>query len=170
MTRATKISNVNDVRVIEGNGPWDTKSGGKLNVLFELPYEVIAKYLTYDQNELDVLPVDIRGLRAYSVHDTPKGKIGANEWHKIRNELIFTTKGAIQWTCEDTQGNKKTFILDGHNGIWVPPFTLHTYEALEPESSLLVVANTLFNPEDASTQDTFSIETFRELQLRHASH
>jgi hypothetical protein len=44
------------------------------------------------------------------------------------------------------------------------PFILHAYEVLEEGSNLLIVANTLFNPNNSKTHDTYSIKEFRELQ------
>ena len=70
----------------------------------------------------------------------------------------------LKWECEDIYRNKTEFILTQENGIWMPPFILHTYEVLENNSGLFVVANTLFVPDDPRTHDTFSADKFRELQ------
>ena len=50
----------------------------------------------------------------------------------------------------------------------MPPYILHSYMVLEEGSGLLVLANTLFNPEVKETHDTYSMQAFRELQLSYA--
>jgi len=98
---------VEDIVVIEGKGPWGTKSGGKLNVLFGLPLGLLQeKFFDYNKTELEAVPTDIRGLRSYVVSGLTKGAVGANEWHKLRNEIVFAAKGRFRWSCEDVHGNK----------------------------------------------------------------
>lgn len=165
-----EIATVDAVRTIESHGPWDTKSGGRLNVLFGLGNDVIQdNYFNYEPSELGKIPSDIRGLRLYTVSDIAKGNIGANEWHRLRAELVFVLEGAVRWTCEDVYGDKKEFILDGRVGVWTPPFVLHTYEAVSDNSQILVIANTLFLPDDPRTHDTYPIGEFRELQTLYRS-
>ena len=159
------IPTVKDVGEIELKGSWRTKSGGELNVLFGIPYEDLqANFLEYDSERLASISKDIRGLRSYKVSNIPKGTIGANEWHTLRQELIFAIQGNVQWTCEDIYGKKKILTLNEAKGIWIRPYILHTYKALSDNANLLVVANTLFFPDDPSTHDTYTIEQFRELQ------
>ena len=157
------FSSVNDIVVIECPGYWQTKSGGILDVLFKMDYDFVMKFLEYESLELTKLP-HLRGLRSYTVHDVAKDSIGAKEWHKARNEIVFALSGTFRWTCEDIYGEKKEFILDGSNAIFTPHGLMHTYIALADQSAIGVLANTLFDPQDNSTQDTYSIEAFRELQ------
>lgn len=169
MKRPSIVPSVQDVQIIESRGPWDTKSGGKLMVMFGMPFGTVRnKYFHYKSEELDRVPTDIRGLRAYTVYDLPQGKIGGAEWHRIREEMVFVLNGSLKWTCEDLYGGQKDFILDLNVGIWMPPFILHTYEVKETGSQLFVVANTLFIPEDPATHDTFSWEAFRKLKNKYA--
>jgi dTDP-4-dehydrorhamnose 3,5-epimerase-like enzyme len=104
------------------------------------------------------------------VSNIPKGSIGAREVHKVRHELAFVLDGSVRWTCEDVYGNVKECILDKTTAIWTPPYVLHTYEALEENSRILVIANTLFDPNDPRTHDSYSETEFRELQAEYASH
>jgi dTDP-4-dehydrorhamnose 3,5-epimerase-like enzyme len=160
------VSSVDDVQEVIGRGPWQTKSGGELRVLFNLPFEALEKgFWQYDEAELAKIPQDVRGLRSYKVTGVPKGSTGANEWHKLRHELVFAFEGTVRWVCEDLTGKQKTFMLDAERGVWVRPYILHSYEALASTASLLVVANTLFIPEDPTTHDTYTAESFRELQV-----
>lgn len=158
---------VEDIVTIEGKGPWDTKSGGKLNVLFGISLELLQeKFFKYNTAELEAIATDIRGLRSYIVTGLVKGAVGANEWHKLRSELVFAAKGRVRWSCEDVYGNKKEVVLENGVGAWTPPFVLHEYEALSDASEVQVICNTLFIPEDPTTHDTHSAEVFRELQTQ----
>lgn len=162
-----EVATIADVRTIKSNGPWQTKSKGQLNVLFGINYDTLQnKYFHYEESEMKKIPHDIRGLRSYSVDGLQKGSIGANEWHRLRNELVFVIKGKVKWTCEDINGNKSIHILDQTSGIWVPPFILHTYESMEDDSELLVVANTLFIPDEPATHDTFTSSDYHLLQIK----
>lgn len=170
MEEITRRVTVDDVQLIPNRGPWTTKSDGELMVPLAMAYDVVrSRYLRYSDKELARIPskFDIRGLRIYTVRHLAEGKIGGGEWHRIREEMVFTLEGSIRWTCEDLVGGKKELVLNGDEGIWIPPFILHSYQVLEPNSGSLVVANTLFDPEDTATQDTYSYESFRELAERH---
>ena len=162
------IPTVNDVQIIEASGPWNTKSGGKLSVVFAMPLATVQdRFLHYEAAELGRVPCDIRGLRAYTVRDLPNGRIGGTEWHRIREEMVFALDGSVRWMCEDLLGGQRDFTLDIDVGVWMPPFILHTYEVKEERSGLFVIANTLFVPDDPRTHDTYSMETFRELQTEY---
>ncbi len=158
---------VDQIQVIEARGPWTTKSGGQLNVVMAMDFgKVQDQYLHYEDNELARVPEDIRGLRIYTVRDLPKGSIGGTEWHRIREEMVFGLEGSVHWECEDVFGEKREFTLSAVLGVWMPPFILHTYQAREEGSGLLVFANTLFIPNNPRTHDTYSTEAFRELQVQ----
>lgn len=165
-TRPIIYSTVDQIEVLEPRGPWTTKSGSKLWVISALPIEVAIDYFTYEQDELKKIPegFDIRGLRHYSNDGMPKGNKGGGEFHRIRKEIIFGTAGETAWECEDLDGGKRNFTLAPNFGIKFNPFILHTYEVKEENSGILVVANTLFDPEDPRTQDTYSREAFITLQ------
>ena len=166
-----KFVNVSAVKEMEALGPWESKSGGKLMVNLAFSLRTLKnRYFDYKKSELDRIPEDIRGLRIYTVRELPKNKIGGTEFHRIREEIVFGLEGTVEWECEDVYGNKKNFVLTPDNGVWMPPFILHTYEAIEEDSGLLVMANTLFNPDDPKTHDTYSSDKFRELQKKYAKH
>ena len=167
--RRRDVSTVKNIQIIlKPSGPWDTKSGGTLNVLFAMPLVTVRdRFLHYENDELDRVPSDIRGLRAYTISDLPNGRIGVTEWHRIREEMVFALEGSVRWMCEDLFGDKREYVLIAGVGVWMPPFILHTYEVKEEGSGLLVIANTLFIPNDPRTHDTYSMETFRELQAEH---
>lgn len=162
------VPTINNVILFKANGPWDTKSGGKLNVILAIPLCVVQnQYFCYEDAELHLVPGDIRGLRIYTVRDLPDKGIGGQEWHRIREEMVFVLGGSVKWTFEDLFGNQRTFILNPEVGLWMPPFILHSYEALEMGSELLVIANTLFDANDPRTHDTFPKEDFRKLQTKY---
>src|SRR5690242_8125886 len=125
-----QVATISDVQYLTGNGPWASKSGGSLNALFNLPLrQAYDQYFHYEPSELEKIRVDMRGLRSYHVRDIPNGAVGAKEWHRIRNELVFALHGTALWTCEDVYGNSKVFVLDEGHGVWNPPFVFHTYKA-----------------------------------------
>lgn len=160
------VPTVDDVRFMPQRGPWETKSRGQLMVTLALPIPVLnTHFLFYDPEELaSVLPFDIRGLRLYTVRGLPENSIGGTEFHRIREEMVFVLDGLVLWTCEDLAGNIRELLLDPTTGVWMPPYILHTYQALKPDSGLLVIANTLFDPEDPSTHDTYPADSFHQLQ------
>lgn len=159
-----------DVRVMEARGPWITKSKAKLMVTFAIPLSILEKsYFRYDEKELAIMPggFDVRGLRIYNVRDIPTGTVGGTEWHRIREEMVFVLEGEVEWVCEDVYGGKREFILGEDGGVWMPPYILHTYRALIPGSGLMVVTNTMFDPSDPRTHDSYPQSVFRELQGKY---
>ena len=163
-----KPCTVEDVQQTTVQGPWKTKSDADLSVLFKFPYQFLESFLRYEPTELSHLPreFDIRGLRGYLVRDIPLGKIGGMEFHRIRNELIVGLEGRVVVECEDVYSGRKRLELDRQTGVYIPPFIIHTYHAIE-QGSLFVLANTLFNPADERTHATYSQKVFRELQSRY---
>ncbi len=157
------MSSIKDIRVFNHQQEWDTKSGGTLRVLYALDYSIARDFLSFHE-ATDTNHADIRGIRSYVVHDIPKGKIGANEWHKIRNEIITVLNGSIKWTCTDTEGNEAQFVINKGTAVFTPNHILHRYESLEEHTALTVLANTIFQPGDPTTHDTYPAETFPALQ------
>jgi hypothetical protein len=158
---------VDDIQTIKTTGPWNTKSGGNLNVIFSISFTALQnRYLNYDykNSEFNQLQKYIRGLRIYTIRNLPKNGIGGTEWHRTREEIVFCLEGLILWICEDLFGKQKEFIININTGIWIPPFILHTYKSLEEKSGLLIIANNVFIPDDSKTYDTYSIKMFRDLQ------
>ncbi len=168
MKKFTPRYGVEDIRIIETKGPWDTKSGGTLNVLFALTRTELDTFLDTSNPEFDEVTqtsgYDIRGLRSYSVSDIPKDSIGANEWHRARTECIIALSGSALWHCIDFSGKECDIVLDGTNAVITPPGILHTYTALDESTRLQVICNTLFIPEVSVTHDTYLKEMFDELR------
>lgn len=154
------LPSVNDIIVIKSEGEWPTKSGGILSVLYRIDFSLLENFLTYDPNELKNIPVDIRGLRSYRVEAIPKGAVGANEWHKIRNEIVYCLNGSFKWVCKDTHGKERSFIIDKNCAIFTPHHILHTYTSLQENSCISVLANTLFVPDNPKTHDTYTAADF----------
>ena len=158
------MSTINNVFLLNNNGPWTTKSNAELNVLFGLDLDFIQKiFLKYNKKELSKLKTDIRGLRSYIVKNIPLNSIGANEWHKVRNEIAIVVEGEIEWSLMDTNGHKKTFSLNENQGIYIPNNILHTYRALQNNSLILIIANTQKKKKNANTHDTYTIDTFNNV-------
>lgn len=162
-------ASVEDIQVVETRGPWNSKSGGFLNVLLALSRVQTEAFLDYDNPEFERVQqesgVDIRGLRSYSVSKIPKGSIGGKEYHEARTEYVTAPLGAAVWFCVDRAGREKEFHLDGSKSVIMPPGILHTYEAQKDDTTLTVICNTLFVPEDPLTHDTYTREKFDESRL-----
>lgn len=155
---------VNDIQSIERRGPWRSKSGGSLEVLFAMTQAERTAFFDDANPEFDRLPGNQRGLRQYTVSGIPEGSVGGLEWHRARTEFVAALVGAAVWECIDFEGNERTFTLDGSTAVITPPGILHTYHALEPDTRLQVVCNTLFIPEDPTTHDTYTRDSFYELR------
>lgn len=147
---------IDDVQELEIRGPWTTKSNADLRLLFGLGKKEMDSFFTYDETELNKLPQDVRGLRMYTVSGLKTGAKGANEWHRIKKELIFITRGSVHWLLTDAFGNTKEYTLTPENhGILIPPFVLHAYTALEDDSEIAVITNSLFIVDDPRTHDVY---------------
>lgn len=165
MSNNKKFSVVSYCTEISSTGPWKTKSGGNLTVLYQIPHPDLMNFLSYDREELNSIPADIRGLRQYNIKNIKKGSIGGNEFHKIRKELIFSNKGSFELCLGDLYGYSEIITIDEGEGVYVPNFIMHSYKTVE-DGDLLVLANTLFFPEDSRTHDTYTIEEFDKLRNR----
>lgn len=159
-SHSKEFHTIDEVRILRIDGSWKTKSGGHLEVMLALPQEEVIAFLDYNNPAFDKVPHNLRGLRVYTVKDIPEGAIGANEWHKIRTEVITVIDGRATLRCVDMIGQEREFYLDGNQSIVIPPTLMHTYHATENRTRLQVITNTLFDPNDPSTQDTFSMEEF----------
>lgn len=147
--------------------PWKTKSEAELSVLTYLPFKWMQRFAKYEPEEVKNIPsyFDIRGFRAYLVEKIPSERIGGTEFHRIRQELIYALEGEVEWTFEDVFGKKKELLLNNKNMVYFPPFIRHDYKTQKGGGgSLLVICNTLFDPNDKRTWDTYSAEIFEELK------
>lgn len=177
------ISLVRAVADIAPQGSWPTKSGGLLTVNFALPNtgensgQIMGDFdwYVYPSEELELFQKLTGGfdprtlLRCYAVTNLSKGKIGGTEFHRLRQELVFCPSGRVEWECEDLTGEKEVLVLSRSQGVYTPPFTLHTYRTLEDNSALVVVCNTLMDPARRETSDTYSRETFQKMQEQVAN-
>lgn len=155
---------IDDVRQLPIAGPWPTKSRGLLSLPVAMSREQALEFLDYDPIELGRIPVDIRGLRIFYVHDVPAGGVGGRAFHRVRSEISFVVKGKVRWHFEDLGGRKKEISPEDRCVVFIPPFILHSMEAEAGETIVATLANTLFFPEDSATHDTYSDEIFRSMQ------
>lgn len=167
-------------------GPWKSKSGGLLRVLFAVsPADAqtvlsgLGKYafpisttritgIRASDEEKAYLPADfdIDGFRGYTVTEMPVGGIGGKEFHRIRHEIIFGFDGKVNMKVEDLAGAVKSFELNEEIGVYMPPFMMHTVESMTDKSGILVFCNTMLDPNRRNTYDTYSREAFDELQKK----
>lgn len=150
---------------IENFGPFRTKSEADLRVLFAFwTLDELRSIFHYDDRELARVEEDIRGFRIYEISGLRVGTIGGTEFHRIRKEIITVSDGSIVLYVEDLWGDLKEFVLGKGDGVWIPPYIKHTYETREDSTRLVVVANTLFDPSNSQTFDTYSDEEFSKLK------
>jgi len=170
---------VRSVIDFETAGPWTTKSGAELRVLTHFPGDsvmgipieyVSERFLRYSDNELDRVSSEIMGIRLYTVRGIPAGAVGGTEFHRVREEMVFCLDGSVWWECEDLFGERREWVLTPEKGIWMPPYILHTYRALEAGSGLLVLANTRFDTADPKMRDTYPREEFEALQAAYREY
>jgi hypothetical protein len=155
---------VSDVREFRLTGPWETKSRGKLHVPIALPHLQAMAFLSYDQTELERIPVDIRGLRIFTVSDIPYGGIGGTQFHRIRTEISYVGKGKVRWKFEDLYGATREIPWVPDTVLSMPPFVLHTSICEEAGSNIVTLANTLYIPDDPRTHDTYRADEFYEMR------
>jgi mannose-6-phosphate isomerase-like protein (cupin superfamily) len=161
---------VADVLVVDGSRYWTTKSKAQLFVHLRIPHDVnVATFQAYDADELASIAnaggQDIRGIRTYAVNEIQPGQVGGTEFHRIREEIITCTAGRLRWTVNDLAGGERVFDLKPGQSVWMPPFIMHTYEALDVNTCLSVLCNTLFHPEDKRTHDTYGHDDWKRLRL-----
>lgn len=162
-----KPRTVRSIATFQAGRTWPTKSGGELTVPLILSKEHVGRYFTYDSNELGRINGFMEGFRIYTVRKLPKDRIGGTEFHRIREEIVIGIDGEVEFTCEDVFGGREVFSVSTGRSLWIPPFTLHTYLVKEDNSGLFVLANTLFDPDNPETHDTYSEEEFREMKRRY---
>lgn len=149
-------------------GPWTTKAGGNLSVLFSVEHNWgITGFFDYDERAMRECGRDIRGLRIYENIDLMRGRTAGMEFHKIRKEIICVTAGKVRWVCEDLFGGIREFVMSAGASLYVPPTILHTCHIEEDNSGFTVICNTSFDPDDPATHDTYPESLFRDLQLLH---
>lgn len=148
-------ASVADVVEIELKDQFTMESGAEQSILCALPYHMVQRLFKYNENELLRLPEDIRGLRSYRINGIQEGKSEGGKFHRIGTELVFVLKGAIKMTCKDIEGSASTYILNQEKGILIPPYILHSYLVIE-DSDLLVISNTISNPDDPKSNDTYT--------------
>jgi dTDP-4-dehydrorhamnose 3,5-epimerase-like enzyme len=137
-------------------GPWHTKSGGEMTVLFA-PYE------------LQLVPELKLGIRTFHTSGLAADTVGGKHFHRIKQEIISAPRGTVEFVLEDVYGKKRNVTLKhGSRGLYVPPYVMHTYTVLE-DTELIGVSNTLYDHDNPDTHDTYEAETFQLLQKHYAT-
>jgi hypothetical protein len=150
--------NVECVKHVHVDGPWKSKSGGILSSLLTLDLSSLLFFLNGRGN----FEKKDRGLHIYRVNYIPNNGKGGKEFHKEREEIVFCSQGVIAWDFEDLFGKKRHIGgISETEGLWIPPYILHTYKALEDHSELIVVSNTIFG----SGEDVYDKEEFEKMKV-----
>lgn len=142
-------------------GPWPTKSGGSMNVLFGFDQSILARMHNVDPSELELVPELQLGIRAFHTSGLAAGTIGGKHFHRIKQEIITIPKGKVRFLLEDVYGGRRELLLDKtHRALYIPPFVMHTYTVLET-AELIGVSNTLYDADNPNTHDTYEDEPFK---------
>lgn len=162
---------VNDVVVYRSDqGPWPTKSGGRMHVILAFPKAILEKMIHVDEHELQRTPKVQLGIRAFHTKGIAEGTVGGKHFHRIKQEVISLSSGKVEFLMEDVYGDIRKIVLDQHTrALLIPPFVMHTYTALD-QSELIGVSNTLYDHEDPETHDTYLQDVFDELKAYYSAH
>ncbi len=75
-------------------------------------------YITVAE-EIKNIPFEIK--RVYWTYFTPHDVQRGGHAHKELEQVIFAVSGIIEFTTEDIQGNKETFVLESpEKGLYIP--------------------------------------------------
>ena len=140
----------------------------------ERPNQFFKNFFDINQEELSRLPLEvqeyIKGWRTYWVK-LGQGAIAGGHYHRLKKEVFTVIDGEFLFKTEDVYGKKKEQSLDKNRGMIMLPFISHEVIGMAPSSTLKVIANSAFNPEDQRTHDTWvshnekeQIFNFRKLQ------
>lgn len=159
-----KPATVDDAIVYESElGPWATKSGGLMNVLFGFDQTILQRMSVVDPSELALVPQLQLGIRAFHTSGLVPGTVGGKHFHRIKQEIIALPRGRVSFTLEDVYGGQCQLELDAtHRSLYIPPFVMHTYTVLET-AELIGVSNTLYDADNPATHDTYEDEPFQLL-------
>ncbi|MGC9048818.1 MAG: WxcM-like domain-containing protein [Patescibacteria group bacterium] len=121
----------------------------------------LFKFFSYNRKELErlarrgVKKDEICGFRIYYITRLKRGAVGGGEFHKLREEILFVISGRAILTFKDCYGGVRVVRLSAKRGVRIPPYILHSYKITEDGTTFLVIANTLFDPEQKETHDTY---------------
>lgn len=164
---------VDEVCLLPSDGPFSTKSGGVLSVLWTAPLlsaqgPTLDELFTFDDAELAPFSHDVRALRLLTIAGLHQGAHGGEEFHRARTTLLFPILGSIDLTVEDVYKNTVTHRLDVKNGASIPPFIFHRYTALEEGTLLVLLANTRILPNDPQSSDSYGRLVFECLRSQYS--
>lgn len=191
---------VRGVNVYPLQGPWKTKADANLRVGFAMPFlgydlngmctlETMLPngldaedFFAIDSNEEEKLreavqekhpdfTENISGARFYFQTGLKRRKNLAGEFHRLRREILFPIEGELEAKMQDVYGDERKFVLQQGQGVYVPPFILHSYRTRK-SCVLGVFANTMFvfhRPKgDIYVTDTYSPQDFEELKKHYS--
>lgn len=154
-----------DIFAWKKQGPWQSKSGGNLWLVFQFNLvDLLDSFFRYDPEELGVFSQDIRGIREYEVAEVPLGTRGGLHFHRVRQSLVQVQQGEIEFELEDVFGGRCSFILTPNDLMLIPPFMFLTYQARVSDSRFTMLVNTTYL---VDCTDTYDLDQFRALQMHY---
>lgn len=102
-------------------------------------------YITVAESEKNV-PFEIK--RVYWTYFTPNEVTRGGHAHYDLEQVIFAVSGIIEFTTEELNGQKRTFILDNPNiGIYIPKMVWRDIK-FSHNAVLLCLASKLYDESD----------------------
>lgn len=102
-------------------------------------------YITVAEGAKNI-PFEIK--RVYWTYFTPNEVQRGGHAHKNLQQIIFAVSGIIEFSTEDTQGNKEVFILDSpEKGLYVPKHIWRDIKFLH-NAVLLCLASEYYKEDD----------------------
>ena len=120
-----------------------------------------------EPHELELLGLPIAGLESWEISGLHVDNSSVGEWHRLGQQVVQVTNGALLWICEDLHGKKAEFKLTPNVGIQLPTFVLSRFRALEPSS--FRVLSSVCRVLEGAVVDTYDEASFRVLQSAYCS-
>lgn len=106
----------------------------------------------------DYLDFDVK--RIYFITH-PTGDTGQHAHPKLEDELFVQVQGECTIVLDDGQGLEEIRLVGGQNAIYVPHMVWHGFKDLTPDSILLALTSTNYDPTRADYVEDYS--QFKEL-------
>lgn len=94
----------------------------------------------------DSLPFDIK--RIFVIKDVKNGDVRGGHTHHKTRQMLFAISGACSITLDNGKEKEKVFLDKFNKGITLEPHIWHTMEDFEPDTILLVLADTEYDEND----------------------
>lgn len=92
----------------------------------------------------DVVPFEAK--RIYYFQDAPEGIQTGEHSHKIEEEVFIQMRGSSTAIIDRGSGKEELQMQGPNDAIYVPNFVWHGFKNMSPDSVILAVSSTNYNP------------------------